>query len=150
MTEGLLVLHILGVAAWLGANVTQFVVNGPMIADRGPVAARWLRTTAAMSKTLYMPAATLILVTGILLVTSSDGDHAFSDPFVSIGFLTIIVGAVLGMTVLGPQAERAAEAFDADDEDTADSALTRIRQFASIDTLLLIVTIWAMATKLGS
>ncbi len=150
MFEGLLVLHILGVAAWLGANVTQFVVNGPMIEDRGPVAARWLRTTAVMSKTIYMPAAILILITGILLVVTSDGDHTFSDPFVSIGFLMIIVGAVVGITVLSPQAERAADAFDADDGDTADSALTRIRQFGSIDTVLLIVTIWAMASKLGT
>ncbi|GBE24232.1 hypothetical protein BMS3Bbin02_00501 [bacterium BMS3Bbin02] len=150
MTEGLLVLHVLGVAAWLGANVTQFAVNGPMIEDRGPVAARWLRTTAVMSKTIYMPAAILILITGILLVVTSDADHAFSDPFVSIGFLMIIVGAVVGITVLSPQAERAADAFDADDGDTADSALARIRQFGSIDTVLLVVTIWAMATKLGT
>jgi uncharacterized membrane protein len=150
MTEGLLVLHILGVAAWLGANVTQFAVNGSMIEDRGPVAARWLRTTALMSKTLYMPAAMLILVTGILLVITSDGDHAFSDPFVSIGFLMIVVGAVVGAVVIAPQAERAADAIDADDGDTANSALARIRQFGSIDTVLLIVTIWAMASKLGT
>ena len=150
MSEGLLLLHILGVAIWFGANVTQFAVNRSMMEDRGPVAARWLRTTAGMSKTLYMPAAILILVTGIALVVTSDGVFEFSDVFVSIGIVAIIVGVVLGIKVFEPEAIKAADAFDAGDGDIADTARARIRQFGVIDTLLMVVTVWAMVSRLGA
>lgn len=150
MSEGLLLLHILGVAAWIGANVTQAVVDSSMMEDRGPVAARWLRTTAGMGKTLYMPAAILILVTGIALVVTSDGVFEFSDVFVSIGFVAIIVGAVLGFKVFEPQALKAADALDAGDGDIADAARAKIRQFGVIDTLLMVVAVWAMISRLGA
>lgn len=150
MSEGLLLLHILGVAAWFGANVTQAVVGSSMMEDRGPVAARWLRTTAGMSKTLYMPAAILILVTGIALVVTSDGLVEFSDVFISIGIVTIVVGAVLGIKVFEPEARKAADALDAGDGVVADAARAKIRRFGVIDTLLMVVTVWAMVSRLGA
>jgi hypothetical protein len=68
----LLVLHIAGAGTWLGANVVQAVVP-PMAARRSAdVLAGWYRITSSMASRLYVPAAILILTTGVLMVLDNE------------------------------------------------------------------------------
>jgi hypothetical protein len=143
----LLVLHIAGAGTWLGANVVQAVVP-PMAARAGTVTlAGWYRITSGMSR-LYIPAAILILVTGVLLVLDSDA-YGFGSLFVTIGFGMIVVGALFGQFVFGPGGEKAAEAVEAGDGPAIRKAVGRLTAFGVIDTLLLLFTITAMVLRLG-
>ena len=155
----LLVLHIAGAGTWLGANVVQAVVP-PMAARAGTVTlASWYRITSGMSR-LYIPAAILILITGVLLdhvrrtgsipllVLDSDA-YGFGSLFVTIGFGMIVVGALFGQFVFGPGGERAAEAVEAEDRPAIRKAVSRLTTFGLIDTLLLLFTITAMVLRLS-
>lgn len=150
MREVLLILHILGAGAWFGGNAVQLLVN-PRVGRSGPsVAAHWLRTTVRMGTHLYTPAAVLLLLTGVGLVLVSDGVYEFSDIFVSIGFLVVIVGAALGMAVFGPTGRRAADAYESGATDEARASERRLAGFGSLDTVLVVLAIVVMVLRLGS
>lgn len=143
----LLVLHIAGAGTWLGANVVQAVVP-PAAARAGTaVLAGWYRMTSVMARRLYIPAAVLILITGVLLVLDSDA-YGFGSVFVTIGFGMVIVGAVLGSLIFGPGGEAAAEAVESEDQSAIRAAVARITRWGLVDTLLLLFTITVMVLRL--
>lgn len=146
--EILLILHIAGAGTWLGANIVQAVVP-PMAARQGVATlAGWYRITAAMSARLYVPAAILILLTGVLLVLDSEV-YGFGELFVTIGFGMIVVGALFGQFVFGPGGEEAANAVETEDPVQIRRTVGRLTRFGLIDTLLLLFTITAMVLRLG-
>lgn len=143
----LLVLHIAGAGTWLGANVVQAVVP-PAAAKVGTATlAGWYRLTSMLARRLYIPAALLILVTGVLLVLQDDR-YGFGSTFVAIGFGMIVIGALLGSLVFGPGGEAAAEAVESGDGSSIRSAVARLARWGFIDTLLLLVTITVMVLRL--
>ncbi|HEY6629254.1 MAG TPA: DUF2269 family protein [Acidimicrobiia bacterium] len=147
LRDFLLVLHIAGAGTWLGANIVQAVVP-PMAIKQGTGAASgWYRIAGRLSTVLYMPAAILILLTGILMVMQSDV-YSFGSLFVTIGFITIVIGALFGKFVFDPVSKRAADAIDAGDEPGVKSATGRLATFGVIDTLLVLVTIAVMVLRL--
>jgi hypothetical protein len=89
-----------------------------------------------------------VLITGVGLVLDSDF-VAFSDTFVTVGFLAVIIGAVLGMAVFGPGTRKLADAIEAGDETTEKSLNSRLAVFGAIDSLVLVFTIAAMVGKWG-
>ena len=144
----LLVLHIAGAGTWLGANVVQAVVP-PMAARRSAeVLAGWYRITSSLAKRLYVPAAILILITGVLMVLDSEA-YGFGSLFVTIGFGMIVVGALLGQFVFGPGGDAAADAVESGDGVAIRSTVARLTRFGIIDTLLLLFTITAMVLRLS-
>lgn len=143
----LLVLHIAGAGTWLGANVVQAVVPPAAARIGAGTLAGWYRLTSVLATRLYMPAAILILITGILLVLDSDA-YGFGSVFVTIGFGMIVVGAVLGMLVFGPGGERAADAVEAGEQSAIRSAVARLTRWGLVDTLLLLLTITVMVMRL--
>jgi uncharacterized membrane protein len=145
--EILLVLHIAGAGTWLGANIVQAILP-PAAARVGTATlAGWYRLSSILASRLYMPAAILILITGILLVIENE-EHGFGSIFVTIGFGMIVVGAVLGMVVFGPGGDAAAEAVESGDQARIRSAVARLTRWGLVDTLLLLFTITAMVTRL--
>lgn len=145
----LLILHIAGAGAWLGANIVQALAPS-LAAKQGPAAqAGWYRIAAKLSSRLYMPAAILILITGIWMVLLNDA-YGFGTLFVTIGFGMIIVGAILGILVFDRGSEQAATAIEAGDQAAIRSATGRLAGFGVLDTLLLLFTITAMVLRLGA
>jgi hypothetical protein len=144
----LLVLHIAGAGTWLGANVLQAVVPPVAARSGGAVLAGWYRITTAISTRLYIPAAILILISGVLLVLDSDA-YGFGSLFVTIGFGMIVIGALFGKFVFGPGGEAAAVAVESGDGSAIKRAVSRLTTFGLIDTLLLLFTITAMVLRLG-
>lgn len=145
--EILLVLHIIGAGTWLGANVVQAVVPPAAARVGAATLADWYRITSVFPKRLYMPAALLILITGVALVIDSDA-YEFGSTFVTIGFGMIILGALLGIVIFGPGGERAADAVESEDHGMIRSAVSRLTAWGLVDTLLLIFTITAMVLRL--
>lgn len=147
LRDFLLVLHIAGAGTWLGANVVQAVVPPLAIKQGTGAAAGWYRIAGRLSTVLYMPASILILLTGILMVMQSDV-YSFGSLFVTIGFITIVIGALFGKFVFDPVSKRAADAIDAGDAAGIKAATGRIATFGVIDTLLILLTITVMVNRL--
>ncbi len=150
MEDTLLTIHIIAAGAWLGANVVQFLVAPQVQKIGGSVAAGWHRTVEGLLRTLYMPASLLALITGVgLIVAVDDSPYEMSDPFVSLGFLTVIVGSALGMAFFAPNSRKAAEARESGDDTLAASIESKLLIGGVIDMTLVIVTIAAMVGKWG-
>lgn len=150
MRDTLLTIHILAAASWFGANMVQLLVT-PRVGGREPaVAAAWHRATVGFARFLYMPASIVVLITGVLLVTAvDDSPYEMSDAFVSVGFLAVVIGAVLGMGFFAPQGRRAADAYDSGDGATAADLERRIGLVGLVDTVVIAVTVVAMVSKWG-
>lgn len=149
LRDVVLVLHIAGAGTWLGANIVQAVVPGLAARQGAAVAAGWYRVSSSLTSSLYIPAALLILVTGVVLVLQ-DEKYGFASIFVLIGFAMIIVGALLGRFVFDPGGLRAAEAVESGDGGAIKPASGRLAAFGTVDTLLLLFTITAMVLRLGT
>lgn len=144
----MLLVHIASAGTWLGANMVQ-MATPPLALAQGPeTAAGWMRISAGLMRRLYMPASVLLLASGVGLVVNSPV-YGFADLFVTIGFTVIIIGAVLGMVVFGPAAERAARAIESGDAPTFKAATGRIARFGALDTVLVLVAITAMILRLN-
>ncbi len=144
----LLVIHIAAAGAWLGANLMQAIVPG-LLGPVTPAASSWFRTTEKLSGRFYIPVGVTVLVSGILLVLNSDA-YGFGSVFVSIGFVAVVVGAVLGSTVFGPKSVAIADAIDTGEVDRANKLRGTVGGFGVLDTLVLLFTIYAMVAKLGA
>jgi len=106
MFEFLLFVHILGVAAWFGANLVRAFAQGPMSKAGHATAASWHRATVSMGRVIHTPAAIAVFITGFGLVGLSEGAYEMTAPFVVVGIVVGVVGAVLAMSVLGPAGRR--------------------------------------------
>lgn len=148
MRDLLLVLHIVGVATWLGANMVQFLSTKRLVAQGSQVAAAWTGMTLLWGRILYMPAAILVLITGTWLVIDSEWAE-FSHTFVSVGFTVIIVSAILGMVVIAKTARRAISAFGAGDDAAGNAEINKLIPWAALDTVLIVIAIFAMVGTWG-
>ncbi|MDX2343513.1 MAG: DUF2269 family protein [Acidimicrobiia bacterium] len=144
----LLTIHIIAVATWLGASVTQALVTPAMQKTGGASAAAWMRQTTRMSVVLYMPAAIVLLITGVWMVVR-ESLYDFEQTFVAIGFLAIVAGTVLGIKIFGPGGEKTAELHEAGDKTGADESHRRLAMYGVFDIVLVGFTIWAMVERLG-
>ncbi len=148
MRNTLLVLHILGVATWFGANMV-LAFAGPRAAHASAETRLWWATTqGAMARVLYNVAGIVVLITGVVLVLDSDF-LSFADTFVTIGFVAVLIGAVLGMAVFGPGSRKIADAIERGDEAEERSLNNRLAVFGAIDSLVLVFAIAAMVGKWG-
>jgi len=143
----LLSLHIVGVAAWLGANFTQMFVVRILEGGGHETARLWHSASALMVRTYYNLAGALITVTGILLVI--DGDWSWSGGFIAVGFITVVVGGALGILFFQPMSQRAIAAHEAADDTASRSVLRKLTIGVLVDSTLVVVTIFAMVAKWG-
>jgi uncharacterized membrane protein len=141
-------IHILAAASWFGGGVATQIGGQVFASEPDASRAGWYRLMLRLGQVLYTPAAVLVLITGVLLVTGSDA-YGFGSTFVSIGFLTVIVGAGLGMAVYGPRSRAASAALESGDTSGAAAAIARIRQAGLFEIALLAITIAAMVWKWG-
>lgn len=143
----LLVFHLTGVAAWLGGNFTQMMVMPLFERADHNAAVTWHRASGQMAKIYYSVAGTAIMVTGIGLVL--DGPYAFSDSFVSVGFMVVIIGGVMGVVFFAPTSRAAIGAHELGGGAPLAAAIRKFTVGAAVDTALVIFALYAMVAKLG-
>ena len=141
-------IHILAAASWFGGAVATQIGGQVITSEPDTVRAGWYRLILRLGQILYTPAAVVVLITGVLLVTGSEA-YGFGSTFVSIGFLAVIVGAGLGMGLYGPRSRAASAALDSGDTNGAAVAISRIRQAGLLELGLLAITIASMVWKWG-
>lgn len=148
MGEFLLFIHILAAGSWLGASVTQMIVTPALHKVGGAPAAAWMRQTVRLGTAIFTPAAAILLITGVWMVLR-ESVYEFEQAFVAVGIAMVIIGAVFGMRIFGPGGRELADLHEAGETAKAGTAHQRLAMFGSIDTVLVVFTIWAMVTRLG-
>jgi uncharacterized membrane protein len=148
MRDFLLTIHILAVCLWLGGSIMNGIMNRRIMnnGDANTLATTF-RAQAKMGLTFYMPLSIVTLLTGIGLVVNSDAGFSMGDPWVSLGFVTVIVAAILGPVKLQPLTDQAIEQFEAGELEAGKKSAMDIGKFSSITTGLLILTVIAMVVK---
>lgn len=152
MRDALLAIHILAVCLWFGGSIMNGVLNANVMKQNDAAAAAGLaRAEAKLGVTFYMPMAVITLLSGLLLVFAVDGaPWSLGDPWISLGFLTIIVAAVMGPVKFQPLTDKMIAAYEAGQPEEGKRLGMEIGKFSSITTGLLFLSIVAMVWKPGT
>jgi Sec-independent protein secretion pathway component TatC len=102
------------------------------------------RLQIAFSKRVTGPVIGVVLLAGIYLATDAD---AWSEGWVIVPFVLLLVIAGLGSTVLRRGEERLLAAAEAGDERGYATALPRLRRWTYVELVLVVVAIFIMAAK---
>jgi hypothetical protein len=143
-----LAIHILAVASWFGANITQLVLSPRYAKGDDAEAAGWTRQTIWLGERYYPAIGGLVALTGVTLVI--DGPWDWSDRFVWIGIAVVIIGAVMGVAFFGPLGKRRLAGLESGDRAAADAAQARIIPLAYVDSTLIALAVLAMIDKWGA
>lgn len=149
MRDALLIIHILAAGAWIGASATITFLNGRMRTAGHAAGSAFMAGYEKMGRLYFPAAAVVVLLSGILLVIDSDF-YEFEHAFVVIGIAVFLISAVLGAKAFNPVAERIRAAHDEGDEGALATGYSRFRRLGALDLSLLVITVYAMVTKLGS
>ncbi len=139
-------IHILFATVWVGGNVLLLVLG--VRALKTDAATRIHFAEEALPATRAFAVAALVaLASGVWLVIREDA-WGFDQAWISIGFTGMLLGFILGPAFYAPQTR----AFIAEEE-TGDSAAgsrnRRIGRVAAVETIVLLVVVWAMIYKPG-
>ena len=146
MRDGLLVLHILSAAAWIGGGLyswyafTRLARAGSEAGDSVPVLTR-------TADRYFGPAAGLTLLSGIVLVLTVD-PWGWTDTFVLVGLGTFLFSAVWQPLVGNKVQARLLGAVSGGGD--TDRALGGFHRSTAIEMAVLVFAVWAMVAKLGS
>ena len=149
--EVLKFLHVAAVIAWVGAPVVLTVLQARLrrAGDRATLMGIG-RQMETMGKVFFSPLAVATLVTGILMVATTDG-LSFGDPWILIGLVGIAASLGIGLGLIAPTGKKLGVAAQATPPDGP--AIARLSQRMTTLTVLNIVilffVVWAMVVKLG-
>lgn len=151
LAEILKLVHVVAVIVWVGGSfMLGFIFERAQRSSDEATVLGITKMAEFIGKAVFNPAGIITLLAGIWLVI--EADYEFSEAWISIGFLGVALGAILGMTFY-PKAFKAVEdGIEADgllgNETLA--ALRKVRMVSTIEFLLLIVVVWAMVFKPGA
>ena len=137
--------HVLAVVIWVGGGFTQNVIGTRAVrSGDGRRMAAFGRDAAWMGTAVYMPASIIVLVFGVW--ATIDGNWSFGDWWISAGFLGIIVTAITGAAVLGPEAKRLGALVEQRGPEDAEvkRRVNRLVAIARIDLVVLVAVIAIM------
>ena len=146
MRDGLLFLHIVGVAGWLGGGVYAFYTYSALASMEPAAAGPALQRLHKVEDRFFGPTSGLVLLSGVGLVLTSEA-FGWGDAFVLIGLGAFVISAIIGATVGKRNSERLVEATSTGSD--VGEALKSWRRGTAWDFVILAVVIWAMITKLG-
>ncbi len=143
IAQFLLILHLLGVVVWLGGSIA---IGGLWLKSSSTGDTELLGATkdlSWMSKRLAMPASIVVLLAAGGLVSAANFD--FNQVWIHLGTGLLILAALIGIVVIGPNTKRLFSSLQAGSRDLV--AVNRVRFGLISVQLMLLVAIWAMVAK---
>lgn len=145
-------LHVVAVVVWVGSGIGLVILMRLLRRSgdrRGALSVG--RQLETLGKMLFMPASAATLAFGIVMVLISDS-VSFSDLFILIGFAAIAVSIIMSVVVRLPTGASIGTFVQegGPDDPRIDNAFSRLMRVNMADQAILIVTIWAMVTKVGA
>jgi len=146
MREALLFLHVLSAATWIGGGFFAVFAYGRLAGSGLDSAGRALRRLSEGGSRYFGPAAGLTLLTGIMLVLTSD-PYGWGDAFVIVGLSAFVFSAAFQPLVSGKAEERLLAAVD-EGSASVRSELGIFYRNSAIELGVLVFALWAMVAKL--
>lgn len=149
MVEFLLILHILGAAAWVGGGfLTGFVA--PRMGRQGTDASLgWARVSAEAGAKFFNTAGIVTVLSGIGLVLVSDV-FDWADTFVSIGLGVAIATGLIAGFVMRPGSARLIAALESGQPGEVVAQAKKSAIWGTVSAGLLIVAVVVMVLKTGA
>ena len=145
--EWLKLFHILAVIVWVG-GVLLVTMLGLKTATSASREERIVFTRQSQFAGMVFTISGLVtLAFGTWMVIDQEA-WGFDQMWVSLGFLGVLVGAALGMGFYGPQGRKLLTELEADDP-AADARAKRLGMVGLLESILLVVVVWAMVAKPG-
>ena len=139
-------IHVLAAVAWVGGSILIQIYAARQMRAGTEDRLRFAQDTL-VAGTAFAVAGIVTLAAGVWLVLRVDA-WGFDQAWISIGFLGVLVGAVLGPAFYGPQT-RTLIAELGSDPAAAEPRRRRIAMVSGIETIILVVVVWAMVFKPG-
>ena len=146
----LLTLHILAAATWIGAALALQVIAGHMRSSTpDAVTDRFAIDAETIGKTLFGPAAVVLLITGVILVVRQDLD--WTEAWLLIGIGAFVAAIAVGAAFLIPEGRRLAELARTPGHDSTEIRGRARRRFlvARVDLFVLILGVAVMVFRPG-
>ena len=146
----LLTLHILAAATWIGAALALQVIAGHMRSSTpDAVTDRFAIDSETIGKTLFGPAAVVLLITGVILVARQDLD--WTEAWLLIGIGAFVAAIAVGAAFLIPEGRRLAELARTPGHDSTEIRDRARRRFlvARVDLFVLILGVAVMVFRPG-
>ena len=151
LAELLTLIHIVAVIVWLGgAFMLGLLFERAQRAEDEATVLGLAKLGEFLGKAVFNPAGIITLAAGIWLVIETS--YEFSEPWISLGFLGIASGAVLGMTFYPKAFRRVQAGIESDGllSNETLSALRTLRLVSSLEWIFLVIVVWAMVFKPGA
>ena len=151
LADTLKLVHIISVSVWIGGEIMLGILFERAQRSRDEGTLRGLLSQGDfIGKAVFNPAGIITLAAGIWL--GIEGDYDFGEAWISMGFVGIAVGAILGMAFYPRVFKRGLAGIEAggiDDSETR-ASLKSLRLVSTIELLVLLVVVWAMVFKPGA
>jgi hypothetical protein len=146
----LLTLHILAAATWIGAALALQVIAGQMRGSTpDAVVDRFAIDAEKVGKTLFGPAALVLLVSGVVLVAREHLD--WTEAWLLIGIGAVVAAGAIGGAFLIPEGRRLAELARTPGHDPTEIRDRARRRFlvARVDLSILVLGVADMVFRPG-
>ena len=143
-------LHVLLAVVWVGGATMLQVFAWFALRSKLPGrAAEFAREAEWVGTRVFTPASILLLLIGIWLV--HDGHWGFGHFWIIAGFIAFVLSFVIGAGFLGPESGRLAKEIEAQGPDApaVKARIARILNISRIDTVVLLLIVFLMVTKIG-
>ena len=151
LAELLLWIHVVAVIVWLGGAFMLGMIfeRAQRTSDEATVLGI-SKMGEFLGKAVFSPAGLITLGAGVWLVIEADYD--FAEAWISIGFLGIAAGVILGIGFYPKAWRRVQSGIEADGMLSNETlgAMRQLRLVSSLEWLFLIVVVWAMVFKPGA
>ncbi|MEX0875044.1 MAG: DUF2269 family protein [Actinomycetota bacterium] len=144
-------LHIVAAMVWVGGATVLQVLNLKAAGSGDPAErARIGGWSQWLGQSVFMPASIVVLVVGVVMVL--DGPWEFSDPWIGLGLIGIVVTVVIGAVFITPTGKRLNEAMATrgPQDPVSQQLARRVTLLARFNLLLLVLLVFDMVVKPGT
>lgn len=144
--------HVLAAIVWVGGAATAQVYALLAVRTNDPVrVAAFAGDTEFVGTRIFLPAALILLVSGILTVRASSGAWTFGQGWVQFGMVVIALSVLTGAGFLGPESGRIAKATKAGGVESPEvqARIRRIFLVSRVELVLLLAVVFDMVVKPG-
>ena len=142
-------LHVAFAIAWLGGGLTMVLLG--LLAERARDEARLMAVigqVVLVAHRVFIPSTVLVLLFGVLMVWTAG--YGWSEAWIVLGLVGIVVTGFLGARVLTPLAERSAKlSTEPGKGPEASAAARRLLAVAKFDMAMLFSIVLLMVAKPG-
>ena len=142
-------IHVLAAVTWVGGAIGQNLMATRLIRTKhGPTMANFAKEAEWIGTRVFLPSSVILLGLGIWMVAGFDL-WDFSDLWVELGILGILLTVITGAAVIGPTSKKIGQLIEEKGpEDTeVTNQIQKLLKIARVDLVVLVLVVIDMVTK---